>query len=221
VDESTGTHPGRQRRCAASWVAAGTRARSSILSVRGCLHRRRRSSEKKDTDRQEPSKATYAPYAVFRQGRSHNGPAQAHHYGPMARRREGRERARRRVPNLPRALPALANEASSCPGLASPIARGVPSREGLSQGRAHRPCHQRAIHTGHDRSRADNHGQHHSGHNLRRSPFPVVTITLDLALQQVIGHSRPRPHGDHNPGGSTLTRSNLWPMRAIVTPARH
>jgi hypothetical protein len=68
-------------------------------------------------------------------------------------------------------------------GWPHPSPEGVPSREGLSQSRAHRPCHQRAIHTGHDRSRADNHGQHHSGHNLRRSPFPVVTITLDLALQ--------------------------------------
>jgi hypothetical protein len=49
--------------------------------------------------------------------------------------------------------------------------------------RARRPCHHRAIHGSPDRSRADNHGQHHNGGDLHRSPFPKVTIPSDLALQ--------------------------------------
>ena len=32
------------------------------------------------------------------------------------------------------------------------------------------PCHYRAIHSGHDRSRADNHGQRHGALDLRRQP---------------------------------------------------
>jgi hypothetical protein len=175
------------------------------------LHTRRRSSEKKDTDRQEPSKATYAPPAVSRQGRTHKGPAQAHHHGPMARRREGHE-VEGVVPNLPRALPALANEAGVALGWPHPSPEGVPSREGLSQGRAHRPCHYRAIHTGNDRSRADNHGQHHSGHYLRRSPFPVVTITLDLALGTGSRRSPPG-HGK----GLRATKINRLPRTVITT----
>jgi hypothetical protein len=49
-------------------------------------------------------------------------PAQAHHRGPMATRREGRE-VKGVVPDLPRALPALANEARGRRGLASPFGR--------------------------------------------------------------------------------------------------
>jgi hypothetical protein len=47
---------------------------------------------------------------------------------------------------------------------------------------AKRPCHERAIHSSLDRSPVDNHGQHHNGRDLRRSPFPKVTILPDLAL---------------------------------------
>jgi hypothetical protein len=46
-----------------------------------------------------------------------------------------------------------------------------------------RPCHYRAIHNGPDRSPADNHGQHHSGLDQRRSLPSQVTTPPDLALQ--------------------------------------
>ena len=99
---------------------------------------------------------------------------------------------------------------------------------GCEHRRPRRPCHYRAIHNGHGRSRADTHGQDPDGHDLRRSPHPQLANLPDLALQagdrslkQVIGLSRPRPHGDHDPGGYAPTRSNLRPMRAIVTPAHH
>ena len=48
------------------------------------------------------------------------------------------------------------------------------------------PCHQRAIHSGPDRSRADNHGQHPSALDLRCSLASQVTTAPDLALQQVV-----------------------------------
>jgi hypothetical protein len=48
---------------------------------------------------------------------------------------------------------------------------------------ARRPCHPRAIPSGPDRSRVDNHGQPRSSLDLRRSPSPQVTILADLALQ--------------------------------------
>ena len=41
----------------------------------------------------------------------------------------------------------------------------------------------RAIHSGHNRSRADSHRQHHIRHNLRRFPMAQVEILPDLALQ--------------------------------------
>jgi hypothetical protein len=52
----------------------------------------------------------------------------------------------------------------------------------LYQARQHRPCHQRAIHSGLKRSPADTHGQHHGTGELRRSPPFKVTIPPDLAL---------------------------------------
>ena len=52
----------------------------------------------------------------------------------------------------------------------------------LYQARQHRPCHQRAIHSGHKRSPADTHRHHHGTGELRRSPPFQVTIPPDLAL---------------------------------------
>ena len=52
----------------------------------------------------------------------------------------------------------------------------------LYQARQHRPCHQRAIHSGLKRSPDDTHGQHHGTGELRRSPPFQVTIPPDLAL---------------------------------------
>jgi hypothetical protein len=45
-----------------------------------------------------------------------------------------------------------------------------------------RPCHKRAIHSGPERSGADNHGQPLSRLDLRRSPSSQVTAAPDLAL---------------------------------------
>ena len=72
----------------------------------------------------------------------------------------------------------------------------------LYQARQHRPCHQRAIHSGHKRSPADTHGQHLApvscgGHHLSRSrsrriwlweqgvsracePLPLRRLTLNV-----------------------------------------
>jgi hypothetical protein len=50
---------------------------------------------------------------------------------------------------------------------------------------------QRAIHSRHDWSRADNHGQHQDGLDLRRSLAPQVAILPDLALQAGDRRSRP------------------------------
>jgi hypothetical protein len=49
------------------------------------------------------------------------------------------------------------------------------------------PCHYRAIHSGHDRSRADNHGQRRSSLDLRRSSSSQVTTSPDLALGAGVG----------------------------------
>jgi hypothetical protein len=70
---------------------------------------------------------------------------------------------------------------------------------------AKRPCHERAIHSSLDRSPVDNHGQHHNGRDLRRSPFPKVTILPDLALQagsrwSRLGSALPCPAGRSVPG---------------------
>jgi hypothetical protein len=60
----------------------------------------------------------------------------------------------------------------------------------LCQGRPRRPCHQRAIHTSPERSRADNHGQRHGGLDLAGSLPLQVAILADLAWEQVISWSR-------------------------------
>jgi hypothetical protein len=72
---------------------------------------------------------------------------------------------------------------SDCRGRAIPFARVGASGATLDQGRTHRPCHQRAIHSGPDRSPADNHGQRRSSPDLRDFTPPQVTIPPpDLAL---------------------------------------
>jgi hypothetical protein len=65
---------------------------------------------------------------------------------------------------------------------------GLTVRSGRSQRRnripSHhrRPCHQRAIHSGPDRSPADNHGQRRISFDLRAFRPPQVKRALDLAL---------------------------------------
>jgi hypothetical protein len=56
-------------------------------------------------------------------------------------------------------------------------------RDTACQAHHRRPCHQRAIHTGRDRSRADKQGQRHGALDLRRSLPSQVMIPPDLALQ--------------------------------------
>jgi hypothetical protein len=54
-------------------------------------------------------------------------------------------------------------------GRLSPYGQGGPSSDRHTKV-VLGPCHYRAIHSGHDRSRADNHGQRHGALDLRRSP---------------------------------------------------
>jgi hypothetical protein len=58
------------------------------------------------------------------------------------------------------------------------------------------PCHYRAIHSGLDRSPADNHGQRHSDLDLRRSPPSQVTDRPDLACKQGVSEDRLIPEPD-------------------------
>jgi hypothetical protein len=82
---------------------------------------------------------------------------------------------------LPRALRALAHEAVVTEDRPH---RRVRAEQGASRFRCHprRPCHWRAIHSGLDRSRADNHGQRRSSIDLRGVTPLQVTIAADLAL---------------------------------------
>jgi hypothetical protein len=75
-------------------------------------------------------------------------------------------------------------------GHASPRGRAGAYTARPHKRRPRRPCHYRAIHSGLDRSRADNHGQRHSGLDLRRSPSSQETTAPDLALQA--GGQRPK-----------------------------
>jgi hypothetical protein len=59
---------------------------------------------------------------------------------------------------LPRALQALAHEAVVTEDGASPSDQGRANGATVGEGHPHRPCHKRAIHSGPERSRADNHG---------------------------------------------------------------
>ena len=72
-------------------------------------------------------------------------------------------------------------------GRLSPYGQGGPSRDRLTKA-VLGPCHYRAIHSGHDRSRADNHGQRHGALDLRRSPSSQVTTSPNLAWEQGSEH---------------------------------
>ena len=102
-----------------------------------------------------------------------------------------------------------------------------------------RPCHKRAIHSRHDLSRADNHGQHQDGLDLHRSLAPQVAI-LPVACKQVVGQCLHRPcrarpadrslvAEDRSPGGvrdqtgpAGLTHAIPWgrPCRRSRWPSR-
>ena len=58
-----------------------------------------------------------------------------------------------------------------------------------------RPCHQRAVYSGHGWSRSDKHGQHHNGRDLRRYARVQVAVGLDLACKQGsrLASALPRP----------------------------
>jgi hypothetical protein len=81
-----------------------------------------------------------------------------------------------------------ASPPGSCPrggghrGQASPSGRGGANGATVCEGHPHRPCHRRAIHSGLERSRADNHGQPRSSLDLRHSLSSQVAILPDLAL---------------------------------------
>ena len=154
VDESTGTHQVGGGAQPPGWLPAPGLS-PQPLSVRGCLHRRRRSSEQNDTDRQEPSKATYAPTPC--PGKAGATTALLRHT-TMNLWLGGAKVARGRgvVPTCREPSRLLPTRQVVALGWPHPSPEGVPSREGLSQGRAHRPCHQRAIHTGHERTTTEN-----------------------------------------------------------------
>jgi hypothetical protein len=83
---------------------------------------------------------------------------------------------------LPRRLQRLADEAIVTEDGPHPAVRMEPTaRLGIGR-RPRRPCHKRAIHSSPDRSRADNHGQHHDVLDLGRSRSSQVTAAPDLAL---------------------------------------
>ena len=81
-------------------------------------------------------------------------------------------------------------------GHASPRGRAGAYTARPHKRRPRRPCHDRAIHSGLDRSPADNHGQRHSGLDLRRSPSSQVTTAPDLALSA--GGRRFESGGSHH-----------------------
>jgi hypothetical protein len=86
----------------------------------------------------------------------------------------------------------------------------------------------RAMHSGPDRSRPDNHGQHHSGCHLRRSPIPKVTTPPDLALQAGGQRELSRPATEQRSerchahstwfADSLLTAGVTWRVRRGVCP---
>jgi hypothetical protein len=78
---------------------------------------------------------------------------------------------------------AFANEARAAGGRASPCGRAGAHTARPHERRPRPPCHYRAIHSGLDRSPADNHGQRHSDLDLRRSPPSQVTDRPNPALQ--------------------------------------
>ena len=62
------------------------------------------------------------------------------------------------------------------------LRRGGANDAAVCEGHPRWPCHHRAIHSGPERSRADNHGQPRSSLDLRRSPPSQVTAAAELAL---------------------------------------
>jgi hypothetical protein len=104
-----------------------------------------------------------------------------------------RRRARNPTRQLPRAGGPCQRGRGS-PGRASPSGELVPTRQAHER-RPRRPCHYRAIHSGPGWSPADNHGHRHSDLDLRRFVQSQVTNRAIWLCKQVIGLSRPRPHG--------------------------
>jgi hypothetical protein len=104
-----------------------------------------------------------------------------------------RRRARNPTRQLPRAG-GPCQRGRGPPGRASPSGELVPTRQAHER-RPRRPCHYRAIHSGPGWSPADNHGHRHSDLDLRRFVQSQVTNRAIWLCKQVIGLSRPRPHG--------------------------
>ena len=67
-------------------------------------------------------------------------------------------------------------------GRASLFAQGGANGPTVWEGPPRWSCHKRAIHSSPERSRADNHGQHEGGLDLRRSLPSQVRNMADLAL---------------------------------------
>ena len=86
------------------------------------------------------------------------------------------------------------------PRTVSPYGQGGPSSDRHTKV-VLGPCHYRAIHSGHDRSRADNHGQRHGALDLRRSPnfagddLPQSGFACRRSGRSVGGE--PNPNGPH------------------------
>jgi hypothetical protein len=100
--------------------------------------------------------------------------------------RGGPERRRRPRPDGTgsgsRAAFAACQRCSGRRGRASPSGRGGADGATVCKGHPRWPCHKRAIHSGPDRFRADNHEQRQSFLDLRRSPSSQVIAAPDLAL---------------------------------------
>jgi hypothetical protein len=83
---------------------------------------------------------------------------------------------------------AAASPAGSCPrggghrGRASPSGRGGANGATACEGHPRWPCHKRAIHSGPEQSRADNHGQPRSSLDLHHSLPSQITAAPELAL---------------------------------------
>jgi hypothetical protein len=106
-------------------------------------------------------------------------------------------------------------------GLASPRRSGwEPAPPSARHRRARRPCHQRAIHSGPRRSQADNHGQHPSALDLRRSLASQVTTAPDLALQAGVVGSSPIISTAPQRGNGVVHRRQNVTCTAYVHPLR-
>ena len=81
----------------------------------------------------------------------------------------------------PRRLQRLAHGASVAGDEPHPTVTVKPARRAIPS-RAYRPCHKRAIHTGHDRSQVDNHGQRRSSLSRRCLLAEQVAVPPDLVL---------------------------------------